>query len=361
MSLGVSQRLNMLWADERDFVAYRMPHDKQIIILWNDRADSLSLYNLEELNGQNGYVFAPFAISDKCPCVLLRNLHEETYPCPCSESIPAYYRIHAQEPVRSQPTEDYRHRFAVFMAALERGEFRKIVLSRKQIVENNDCPAISTFLSACRYYPGLYVYIYSSVVAGRWMGCTPELLLAGDCLSMHTIALAATRRVGDNSEWSEKEMMEQSLVVEHIKAQLDSLRLDYIMQGPYPLDAGHLTHLRTDFRFKLSDNDHLGNILQALHPTPAVSGSPQKTAVPFILSNEGYERRYYSGFIGRLEPAGRSDVFVNLRCINIEQENISLYAGGGILPTSVLEAEWQETEEKIRTITSIPNIHVFQQ
>ena len=100
--------------------------------------------------------------------------------------------------------------------------------------------------------------------------------------------------------------------------------------------AGALSHLKTDFQFSLKDNKGLGDLLKVLHPTPAVCGLPKEEAYRFILQNEGYDRRYYSGFIGWLDPEGRTDIYVNLRCMHIEDEQLTLYAGGGLLALSLI-------------------------
>ena len=90
-----------------------------------------------------------------------------------------------------------------------------------------------------------------------------------------------------------------------------------------------------------------------LHPTPDVCWLPKDTAYRFILENEGYDRKYYSGFIGWLDPEGRTDLYVNLRCMHIEDEQLPLYAGGGLLSSSELNDEWQETEKKLQTMRRI--------
>jgi isochorismate synthase len=77
---------------------------------------------------------------------------------------------------------------------------------------------------------------------------------------------------------------------------------------------------------------------------------PKDKAYDFILSHEGYNRRYYSGFIGQLIPEGKSDLYVNLRCMNILSDTLVLYAGSGILTSSEVESEWQETEAKMQTM-----------
>ena len=79
---------------------------------------------------------------------------------------------------------------------------------------------------------------------------------------------------------------------------------------------------------------------------------PKEDAFRFILSHEGYDRSYYAGFFGRWEPEGKTALYVNLRCMQCGEgaEKIRLYAGGGILPASVCEEEWMETERKLQTM-----------
>ena len=125
------------------------------------------------------------------------------------------------------------------------------------------------------------------------------------------------------------------------------------MEGPYSARAGALCHLKSDFRFTLRENNKLGDLLNLLHPTPAVCGLPKADAYRFILDHEGYNRRYYSGFIGWLDPEGRTDLYVNLRCMHIEDKILTLYAGGGLLSSSELNDEWQETEDKLQTMKAL--------
>ena len=124
-------------------------------------------------------------------------------------------------------------------------------------------------------------------------------------------------------------------------------------KGPYSARAGELAHLKSDFRFTLPDNQKLGDLINLLHPTPAVCGLPKEDAYQFILQHEGYDRSYYSGFIGWISPSGHTDLYVNLRCMNIHADTYTLFAGGGLLASSKLEEEWNETEDKMNTMRNI--------
>ena len=100
----------------------------------------------------------------------------------------------------------------------------------------------------------------------------------------------------------------------------------------------------------------MGNLLNALHPTPAVCGMPKTATRNFIMHNESAPRDYYSGFAGTLNPDGDTNLFVTLRCMKIAQQHnaepdeYTLYAGGGLLKDSTCQSEWEETESKMNTM-----------
>jgi isochorismate synthase len=80
---------------------------------------------------------------------------------------------------------------------------------------------------------------------------------------------------------------------------------------------------------------------------------PKGESFQFIEENEGYCRGFYSGVVGMLVPNDKTDLYVNLRCANIMGNHAVLYAGGGILSSSNVESEWQETEAKMKTVGEI--------
>ena len=124
-------------------------------------------------------------------------------------------------------------------------------------------------------------------------------------------------------------------------------------EGPRTVRAANLVHLRSDFTFTILNNARVGNVLQLLHPTPAVCGLPKKEAYDFILANEHTPRLYYSGFMGPLNLSSTTHLFVSLRCMQIADNQYRLYAGGGLLKDSVEEQEWQETEAKMETMRRV--------
>ncbi len=80
---------------------------------------------------------------------------------------------------------------------------------------------------------------------------------------------------------------------------------------------------------------------------------PKSVATKFILKNEGYNRAYYSGFLGELNIHDVTNLFVNLRCMQLEKMIASIYVGGGITKDSNSKKEWDETVCKAEVIKKV--------
>ena len=128
------------------------------------------------------------------------------------------------------------------------------------------------------------------------------------------------------------------------------------------MKAGQLIHIKTDIEGTLKEPSQLKEVIQILHPTPAVCGFPKEVTKDFILMNEGYDRKYYAGFLGEFnhnfeKATHATELYVNLRCMQIEINNetieANLYIGGGITKDSIPEKEWLETVNKSKTIKNI--------
>jgi isochorismate synthase len=121
-------------------------------------------------------------------------------------------------------------------------------------------------------------------------------------------------------------------------------------QKPLVVRAGNLLHLKSNFFI-----EQLNNPLELafkLHPTPAVCGLPLTESEEIIRIHEGYERNYYTGFLGILNDTDFA-LYVNLRCAEILSDKIRIYVGGGITALSNAEDEWMETENKSKTLLNI--------
>ncbi|WP_294631136.1 isochorismate synthase [uncultured Bacteroides sp.] len=351
---------------KQPFAVYRIPGEKVPRLITQDEGTVRLIYDLNELNGQRGFVIAPFRVSDEYPIVLLQS-EQGGRPFPMhgdgSGEQEQPVQTQGKETFRTTCTEHYADCFHTFIRALRNDTFDKLVLSRKLTV--SQAPGFSpssVFRAACKRYIHSYIYICYTPQTGIWLGSTPEIILSGEKDEWHTVALAGTQPLQNGQlpqVWDEKNRKEQEYVAAYIRRQLLSLGIRADEKGPYPAYAGALSHLKTDFRFSLKDNNDLGELLKLLHPTPAVCGLPKEEAYRFIQDNEGYDRRYYSGFIGWLDPDGKTDLYVNLRCMHIDDRQLTLYAGGGLLASSELNDEWMETEKKLQTMKRLLTNHSF--
>ena len=335
------------------YAIYRLPHEDHATIIRQKAGDPVELSSLSELNGRSGFVVAPFEVRANQKIVLIEGdtevvrWNKEDVRCKISDGRS-----------KSDVSTYYKVDFANYHSQLENGHFRKIVLAR---CADEDMPEgvekMDLFYRACEMYPRLFIALVETPQSGCWLTATPEILLDGKGQDWRTIALAGTMKLegdqlngeGETLTWSTKNIQEQRIVATYITECLEQFTGDFREEGPRTVRAANLVHLRSDFTFKLADNDHIGDVLQALHPTPAVCGLPKREAFNFIVKNEHTPRRYYSGFMGPLHMDD-THLYVSLRCMNIDGDNCHLYAGGGLLKDSTEEQEWQETEAKMETM-----------
>jgi isochorismate synthase len=343
-------------------VLYRLPHKKHYVTLEQKHGEPLEINSLSQLNEKKGFVVAPFQASDEYPILLIRP--DVVFSCETDGHIPADLHF---PPAWATPYETIEHRdeymddFSRFHSQLINGRFSKLVLAREAtlLTEEPVDPKI-LFFEACHRYPRLFIALVSMPDGTSWLTATPEILLEGIGEEWRTIALAGTMQLegdellgeGENIRWSPKNIQEQRYVANYIGECLKGFSIDFKEEGPYTVRAAHLVHLRSDFCFK---RKHLpiGNLLEVLHPTPAVCGLPKKEAYNFIIQNEYSPREYYSGFMGPLGIDDATHLYVSLRCLHTNGTEHHLQAGGGLLKESLPEQEWQETQAKMQAMRSL--------
>jgi isochorismate synthase len=167
------------------------------------------------------------------------------------------------------------------------------------------------------------------------------------------MALAGTQKFTDNPSWGVKEQQEQHVVTDYLVAQLQPFCASLKLNGPHTQQAGSLLHLKTEIRGQLNAGFSLQNLLQQMHPTPAVCGMPKAAALQFIGQEEGYDRQFYSGFLGEIEANNQVDLFVNLRCMKLANQQATVYVGCGITKDSQPDLEFAETVNKSQTMKQV--------
>ncbi|MBW1297238.1 chorismate-binding protein [Aquimarina litoralis] len=245
--------------------------------------------------------------------------------------------------------------------AISNNLFKKVVLSRKEeILFTEEKQPLEVFQGLIHTYLNAFVYCWYHPKVGTWLGATPETLLTVKGNNFSTMALAGTQPYVDSMKvsWGTKEIEEQAMVTEFVLEELAKKVKTIEKSKAYTYKAGSLLHLKTDITGILKNvQSNVKDIVEVLHPTPAVCGLPKKQARSFILEHESYSRKYYTGFLGELhianENSSESNLFVNLRCMEFYNNKAILYVGGGITKDSIPEKEWEETVRKTETMRRV--------
>ncbi len=352
------------------FVAYRKPQSSKLmgVLQLNDTINYVENYD------ESGFVFAPFDDSKKSILFPLNSAN-------CIESI--YENIEVSKPSSNEfsymelEKEFHINLISKGIKFIENNTFKKVVLSRKEIISISESNFLQFFKNLLNNYSSAFVYCWYHPKIGLWLGATPETLMKIEGGQFSMMSLAGTQEYSGtlNVVWEEKEKQEQQIVTDFITESLLPLVKDLKISDVESVKAGNLVHLKTMIKASLNiDSFNLKNILSVIHPTPAVCGMPKQQAKEFILENENYKREFYTGYLGELNFEQKTgprvnkrnvenlaytfsrkstQLYVNLRCMQIVNNEVFIYVGGGITKTSDPEKEWQETVSKSKVIKNI--------
>ena len=334
------------------FVVYSKPNSEGITGFFQNNE---TLFKVNDFT-EKGFVFASFDGA-------------KTYLIPESESELLHFSLDKKEMAFSGKEltkagnvakSDFTTLVANGIQAIKNEQFQKVVLSRTEKVELEDFDMVDAFKKLVLLYPSAFVYCFYHPKIGNWIGATPEQLLKFTENNFETISLAGTQKDTGSSEilWGEKEKEEQQFVTDYLVSRLKNVAKAVQFTKPYSIKAGSIWHIKTDVSGVLNSDSSLKKVIQLLHPTPAVCGLPKEIAKDFILENEPYDRSFYTGFLGELncsptKESISSDLFVNLRCMQIKDSQAHLYIGCGITKDSNPEKEWEESVNKSMTMKKV--------
>lgn len=342
------------FAENLPFVVYCKPNSDTIKGLFQLDAN---LYSVENFN-EKGFVFASFDGNQIC---LIPEKYSEKVSFGFDEKD-----FFFPEKEFNSPEKSAKNKFETLVSegiqAIKNEQFKKVVLSRKEIINLTDFDLGTVFEKLVQLYPTTFVYCFFHPKLGMWMGATPEQLVQSQNKKIKTIALAGTKK-STGAEvviWGDKEVAEQQFVTDYIVKKLENIANEVLVSKPYSIQAGSIWHIKTDISGVLNLDSNLQQVVCLLHPTPAVCGFPKENSKAFILENEKYDRSFYTGYLGELNSglvtdSDCSDLFVNLRCMQIEfgEEQVAkahLYMGCGITKDSIPEKEWEESVNKSMTM-----------
>jgi menaquinone-specific isochorismate synthase len=276
---------------------------------------------------------------------------------------PAARRLDTAWPARGGGGGLHGWRAAVIAAleAIGTGRLDKVVLAREAAVEAARPFPRAELLRRLRERPGGSTFLYAS---GGFVGASPELLVKrqGRVATSRPMAGTVPRGATAAAEadglarltGSPKEAVEHRLVVDAVAEGLAKVADRVEVAQPKVVRLATVAHLATEITANLTGP--LPTALELaglLHPTPAVGGSPRDAALAAIAALEPFDRGCYAGPVGWVDRTGDGEWAVALRCATLDGRRASLLAGAGIVPGSDPDAEWAETEHKLRAMLEV--------
>ncbi|MGK0464670.1 MAG: menaquinone-specific isochorismate synthase [Lentimonas sp.] len=262
-------------------------------------------------------------------------------------------------------TKIYAEAVTEALGEIHSGAYEKIVLARGiKLVADAPWEPLSTLNSLHERFARCFTFSFGGGDGRSFIGATPERLLRvrdGQLLT-EAIAGSAPRgaTAGEDAKFardllrSEKDLREHTCVRDSILRRLDRIGISgSTTTVPQLLQLANVQHLQSVIKAEVDKKVHLLEIVQNMHPTPAVGGTPREKAVPRIHDLEQIDRGLYSGVIGWFNHLNEGEMVVGLRSALVEGREARLYAGAGIVNGSVPEKEMQETELKLNALLNV--------
>ncbi len=257
-----------------------------------------------------------------------------------------------------RPADDWCVALAAARDELRAGSARKVVLAREVIVETDEPLRRTDVLRALRRaYPSCMLFGIDGFI-----GASPELLVArsGDLVRSHPMAGTAPRsadpstdaRLAANLLASAKDQVEHRYTIDMVH---DTLLpwCSYLDEEAEPsiVAMANVQHLATLVEGRLSSPPASAlELMRALHPTPAVNGSPRAEALALIARYEGIDRGRYAGPVGWVDAAGNGEWAVGIRSAELDGTTARVFAGVGVVADSDPELELAETRAKLQAV-----------
>ena len=241
---------------------------------------------------------------------------------------------------------------------------KKIVLARKiELTLSEELNITKTIEELKKDYPNCRLFAYHKGKS-TFFGATPELItkLSGGKIHIDAIAGSIGRGKTEKEDLelektltsNKKDLDEHRYVLEHFKNVIDNFGENITLdESPSVKRLKNIQHLLTKIVGDLKPDTSVMNILKELHPTPAVCGFPKDAALNLIKKIENQRRGLYAGIIGWFNFNNEGEFAVAIRSAVTYGNKLVAYAGSGIVEGSEPDAEFEETEMKLKPILSL--------
>jgi menaquinone-specific isochorismate synthase len=259
-------------------------------------------------------------------------------------------------------SEEWVKRVAEAISRVVANTVDKVVLARDVIATSSSEIDVRPILrKLAKEYPSTWTFSVDGLV-----GATPELLLRLSRGMVTSRVLAGTiPKTGDDEKdlalaaslaRSSKDLEEHEYAVRSVAEALDPFcSSTNVPESPFVLHLANVMHLATDVTGALVETkQHIDafSLLKSLHPSAAVCGTPRNIAFDIIDEIEGLNRGRYAGPVGWIDSSGDGELGIALRCGQITDHTIRIFAGCGIVAGSNPEKELEESNAKMVAMRS---------
>ena len=338
---------------------------------WQKQLEGFAVSNSVHGSGTGPLLFSSFSFSPNeasvlvIPQVIVGMKGEKSWitwvgasPQPTLKST---ITVFAPNPVAWNHNEESNHnwkqRVTDSVQRIHEGALDKVVLAR-DFTGTSESPidARSILMKLAAEYPSTWCFAVSGLV-----GATPELLLRLSRKMVTSRVLAGTISKTGNDERdlalaaslarSSKDLEEHEYAVRSVAEALEPFCTSTnVPESPFVLHLANVMHLATDVTGALAEKlAHVDafTILEQIHPSAAVCGTPRTKATELINESEGMSRGRYAGPVGWIDAAGDGELGIALRCGQINANSIRIFAGCGIVAGSNPDKELAESEAKL--------------
>lgn len=257
------------------------------------------------------------------------------------------------EIVSEESREEFCEKIEIATKKIANSDLEKVVLARQiKMKSDSDFDSRLIISELISTQPGCYVYSVDNFI-----GASPELLVEKFSRTISLLPMAGTRKrhahVGDDDidvadlQTNAKDLSEHAFLIENILEKLNGVAYDIAASAsPKVIRLPHVSHLVTPINASVASDVDLFQLIDLLHPTPAVGGTPLNSALETIDALENFDREVYGAPVGWVDSSGDGQCAIALRCAKIEDNVATLFAGVGIVLESDPEDEFNETQAK---------------
>ena len=342
-------------------------------VWWNDQLSEFKINNNVHGSGTGPLLFASFAFDSTSPSVLvipeivlgqkngkswitwIGDKNQPGLEKISNSSISG--EITWQEAAKDE--EVWRQQVTKAITAIKDGLVEKVVLARDLTATSTKEIDARTLLQRLEIeYPSTWLFLVNGLV-----GATPELLVRLSKSLVTSRVLAGTIRKSGNEDRdlalaaslakSSKDLEEHEYAVKSVADGLAPFcSSTNVPESPFVLHLANVMHLATDVTGVLNSSARQADVftlIEQLHPSAAVCGTPTEVAKKYISQLEQMDRGRYSGPVGWIDAQGDGEIAIALRCglLSEDRKSIRIFAGCGIVADSNPEKEFAESQSKL--------------